>query len=105
MRSMSGAGLQGSKRALDDLPDRPSIAEPACLSRRGEPRIGAEAGIDVDLEDEGLARRIDPEVDAGIRAEPEQAPAGLGQSGEPQGQLGLVLFQPEAPRRADIGLA
>jgi len=33
------------------------------LSRRGEPRIGAEAGIDVDLEDEGLARRIDPDLD------------------------------------------
>ena len=73
--------------------------------RRGKACIGVEAGIDVNLEDRWSAFAIDAEVDAGIAGKAEQVPAGLGELFQFGRERRLGLLQPEAARRADIGLA
>src|ERR1700730_2651184 len=104
MRSMSGDGLQGSRRGIDNSADEVWVGEPRGRRRSGKASVGIEAGIDVNLEDPGFALSVDPEIDPGVTGEGEQVPAGLGKLREFGGERSLGLLQPEAPRRADIGL-
>ena len=103
--SMSGDGLQGSRRGIDNSADEIAVGEAGRGCGRGKAGVGVEAGIDVNLEDPRLAVRIDAEVDPGVAGEVEQVPAGLGRVSQvaPRGRLGRL--QSKAPWRADIGLA
>ena len=76
MRSTSGRGLQGSKRSFDDCPDHGLVGQFRLRRRRGEARIGAEAGIHVNFENRRLAFAIEAEIDARIARQREQVPAG-----------------------------
>src|SRR5690242_18833329 len=105
MRSTSGGGAQGSKRGLDDAGDHGVVAEPGLRGRSGEASVRAEAGIHVDLKDEGLALLIGTEVDARIARKAEQAPAGQRKLVQARSKLRLVTLKSEATGRADIALA
>src|SRR6476469_4231330 len=105
MRSMSGDGWQGSRRGIDNAADEVAVGEPALSGRRGKACIGVEARIDVNFEDRWSAFAIDAEVDAGIAGKPEQVPAGFGELLQVRGKRRLGLFQPDAARRAGIGIA
>ena len=60
MQSMSGDGLQASKLVLNDAADHLVISDPGFQRGSGKARVGAEAGIHVNLENEGSAGAIDP---------------------------------------------
>src|SRR3989304_3906213 len=102
MRSTSGRGLQDSKRGLDDPADHVLISEPALPRSCGKARVGTEARIDVDLEDEGPVRAIDAEIEAGVTAEPEQCPASEGLVLERGGKPRHLALKTEAARGGEI---
>jgi hypothetical protein len=105
MRSTSGRGLQGSKRSFDDSPDHGLVGQFRLRRRRGEARVGAQAGIHVNFENRRLAFAIEAEIDARIARQREQVPAGKREVFELGGERGVLGFNTEAARRADIGVA
>src|SRR5262249_32280987 len=105
MRSMSSDSLQGSRRGIDNFADQVRIGQASARSGGGEACVWVEAGIDVNLEDPGLAAGIDAEIDPGVAGELEQVPTGLGERLEFRGERQLALLDAETARRADIDLA
>ena len=93
--------MQASKLILDDTGDHLVIGKPRLDGRSGEARVVADAGIYIDLEDEGRARRVDAEVDARIAVDPEQIPTGDGKPVQLGGKLRLVPLEPNSARRTD----
>src|SRR5688500_15070764 len=75
----------------DDILDQLVIGKAHLRAGSGDAGIGFEAGVRIDLEDEGPAAHIDAEIDARISGEAEQAPAGAADLIERRLQVRLAL--------------
>ena len=71
--------------------------------RRHESAVGGEAGIGVDLQDAGLARGVEPEVDPRVAAQAEDPPGGAGELPGALEQWRVRGVFRKAADRVDVG--
>src|SRR4051812_31282774 len=61
------------EREAEQLMDEVWVFDARRLRGLRKARVGSEITVGVDVDDEGTALRVDPEVDPGVVAEPERA--------------------------------
>src|SRR5258705_11922631 len=99
-RSGRSRNISAAQRGANDVFDNGRIRKADLFARRRDARVGFQTGIGIDLEDERLSFRVDPEIHPRIACESDQRPAVFGQLFERAVQRGFTLAPMEMPHGA-----